>query len=470
MSRWFYRIRNEQFGPVTDLGLAALLADGTVRPTDHVRAENETAWRPASEALSMRASEPAPLSADEWSADDLDAFSVQGDPGVATSDDLDDLLSDADANPDSSDLDRMLAPSSSAEAVRTRAKARPAAFDGEGWYYKSLGQELGPVGFSDLQHLALSGELATNDFVRPGEKGAWQRAGRVDKLFPEGYQADESKLKEAAAKVAVSSQRLGERGIAKLHEESATPEPKPRAVAGKEEKKPSRKKARKAASREAKAEAEDLAASILAEEADDEEEAPPRRSYAAAPARPATAAMTETMSAPTAPTPLPPTRPFTPPVSAPPAFQRGPRKSSISLPSIRLDGLAGPKALIAVAIVALCAGGFFVPWSSLMAFGGGSAGKHYDKATAMWTEIKQLHEKKASAAEWKALEDKLTPDINASLAELRPHTRANKAAQSMYLFEKYGLQAILASGAKTEEALYQKAEDYLAQAKQHLGK
>ena len=52
------------------------------------------------------------------------------------------------------------------------------------WWFKSLGEEFGPLEFSDLQEAARTGTLTKKDAVREGGQGAWRRADSVSSLFP----------------------------------------------------------------------------------------------------------------------------------------------------------------------------------------------------------------------------------------------------------------------------------------------
>lgn len=513
MPQWYYRIRKEEFGPVADLQLAALLADGTLRPTDEVRADGEFKWRPASAALSFHAS--SATAADEWSANDLDSMLAGGNaPAEAGVDDLDQLLAGAEDSADSLDLDRMLAPSAATSTVspgsrRTPAAPVPAAApedESDMWFYKSLGQELGPVPYAEIENLARNGELSPKDYIRPGRNGAWQRAGRISGLFADDYEQEQARLKEAAAKIALSSQRLGERAFVALQaqasmpevedeaaaepveaeapeepeeEAAAVPEPVAEAVeppsvstsksrrALKSEKQEQRKKISKKAAQKS----EDLAADLLSEFEDEEpEERPaartaPTRARAAEPVE-SDAATTPTRSNMSMPTPAPPTRTFTPPPPTPSSasgFKKAPRSMKFALP---FDGKQG---MIGAVVVLVLVGGYFAPWGSL--FGASPGPKLFERATVMWGKVKMLHEnKKAKEADWEKLETELVTTINLHLAELKPYTRKNNLAASLYLFERDGLQNILSKGAKASDEDFKQAEDYLLEAKKHMPK
>lgn len=53
----------------------------------------------------------------------------------------------------------------------------------DGWYYKSFGEEFGPVTFDELVNLAKNHVLLSDDEVRFGETSAWRRAGSMGQLM-----------------------------------------------------------------------------------------------------------------------------------------------------------------------------------------------------------------------------------------------------------------------------------------------
>lgn len=484
MAKWFYRVRNEEYGPVPDLGLAALLADGTLGPTDEVRMDGEFEWRPASAALSFHA---AQASSDSWSAGELGDLLGEETPVVharhrgANAAPMDDVILDP-AVAGADDLDSLLGEERPVVAApRKKPAPAPTADDapGEpGWFYKSFGQEIGPVPYSEIVRLAQEHELHPNDFVRPGEAGAWQRAGRIAGLFPDDHAQSQAQLKEAAAKVALSSQRFGEKGMAALEAEianpeaQAEPEPEPDSEPAPPKKEP--KSGKKKRTREKIKDADEFAASVLSEEV--EEETPPPRSRAEVPSEPRPAARTydassvETRPMTAQPTPMPPTRSFTPP-PPPPAvagFKRGPRSKSssggggISLPfDLKQAG-------IAAAVVLVLAGGYFIPWGSVLKSGDGPAPEIYHRAAFMWGKIRVLRDdKKAKQPDWEMLESELVTNINLQLAELKPYS--TELATNLVKFEE-GMKSILAEGKSHSADLYKETEGYLDKAKAALPK
>lgn len=495
MANWYYRIRNQEFGPVADLGLAALLADGSLRPTDEVRMDGEYEWRPASASLSLHASQAV---TQEWSEGELDHMLVAEAPvarsrashhitdvSSADADDLDQLLAD-DTIAGEADLS-MLA----TEEPPLPKRVRPAAaiisdpepeeqFDGPAWFYKSLGQEIGPVAHAEILHLVENGELTPNDFVRTGAGGAWQRAGRISGLFPDNYAETQARLKDAAAKLGVSSQRLGEKGLAALAAEIDKPTPPPAPVEERTSQK-SKKKTKKGA-RPKITDADDYAASILAEETEEDTPRPRARtevrSHVPATEHESPSApdipSTETRPLNAVKTPLPPTRSFTPPPAAPSTngFKRGPAKKSssggggFSLPfELPFDS---KKSMIVGAVILALVGGYFLPLRSMLGLGYGSAPMIYNQAAFMFGKIRALREdKKAKQEDWEMLKSELSANINRHLGELK--SSSGSLASNLVKCEEC-LQEILDKGKSHPPELYEKAKTALQDAKKALPK
>lgn len=57
------------------------------------------------------------------------------------------------------------------------------------WFFKAMGQEVGPVSSAQLRSQALAGTIAADTWVRHGADGKWVLAERVKGLFAEGGQA-----------------------------------------------------------------------------------------------------------------------------------------------------------------------------------------------------------------------------------------------------------------------------------------
>jgi hypothetical protein len=53
----------------------------------------------------------------------------------------------------------------------------------DGWFYQVIGQEIGPVAFTELQQLARDGKISPETLVRRAEGSRWLLAERVSGLF-----------------------------------------------------------------------------------------------------------------------------------------------------------------------------------------------------------------------------------------------------------------------------------------------
>jgi hypothetical protein len=489
MARWYYEVAGRETGPVPETKIVWLLSKGSLAVSDRIRLESEEAWRSLDEVPEFAAAvnkvggaptQPAETGdSGEWSDNDLDSMLGEEAPVVARRGEAqsfraasaaDRALSDS-AEADLTDLDSMLSGIGEAPAGASRkpAAAAQVAADDQ-WYYKSFGQEMGPVSFADVSQMAEDGVLHSDDYVRKGETGAWQRAGRMPQLKFANLDGDKDRLKDSVASFTLSSQRFGERGLEAMKKKAAeetveeeiddeaeveaeAPEPvKPK-------KPPKRRKRRPGES------ADDFAAALLEEEAALSPPTP-RPSYrdyqpsgqspaaANAPADPGVAAAAPAMSAP---------RPvFTPPPAAP-AFQRGPSKSSGGAKFNFDPKMAG----IAGGVLAIALAGYFIPWKSFL---GGPGKADYEVVAAMFGRLKVLHEKKAGQSDWDAAKKEMEPEIKKSLASLRPMTRTNIVAKKLYVFQADGLKPILADGAGAKDELFEEAEGLLTLAKKVVDK
>src|SRR5262245_38767718 len=69
------------------------------------------------------------------------------------------------------------------ENKRVQLSSTNASSNDESWYFKKLGQELGPLNFEDLVEAARKHTVEPADLVRLGETGDWQRADAVPGIF-----------------------------------------------------------------------------------------------------------------------------------------------------------------------------------------------------------------------------------------------------------------------------------------------
>src|SRR5579885_2844625 len=102
--------------------LRSLIDVGTLSEADEVRAEGESAWISAGQALASTGSQ-----------------------AVATADDSGAAQDEDDAQ----------------------------------WYCRVAGQELGPLTFDDLLRFAENGELTADEEVKYGEHAKWRRVGSI---------------------------------------------------------------------------------------------------------------------------------------------------------------------------------------------------------------------------------------------------------------------------------------------------
>jgi hypothetical protein len=131
--QWYYRVLNQQLGPVDFEGLFDLVMEGNLRPDDEIRESDQTAWQRADSLVGLF-------------PDDL---SEDAAPPAATHEELAEDSEDAE------------------------------------WYFKMDDQELGPVTFERLVQMAHSGRLQRADPIRPTKLGNWMAAESMVGLFPE---------------------------------------------------------------------------------------------------------------------------------------------------------------------------------------------------------------------------------------------------------------------------------------------
>ncbi len=111
---WYYKLLGEETGPLTFRALRELAADGHLAPEDEVRSSTSQ-WKPAAEIPEL------------FQPGDVD------EPELATNLDLDMLLTASSVPVKTSSKRQAL------DAAKAAANAPPPR-----WYYKLLGQEMGP--------------------------------------------------------------------------------------------------------------------------------------------------------------------------------------------------------------------------------------------------------------------------------------------------------------------------------------
>lgn len=144
---WYYRVLNQEMGPVDFEGLFDLVVEGNLRPDDDIRKQEETDWQRADSLVGLF---PDDMFGDTEAADDVDV--------------------EDDEEPE--------------------------------WYLKHEGKESGPVTFGRLVKMAADGKLQRTDQIRLTKLGSWMDAESMVGLFPE---PEEPELEPAAATVPASN-------------------------------------------------------------------------------------------------------------------------------------------------------------------------------------------------------------------------------------------------------------------------
>ncbi len=189
---WHYRMDGTVLGPVHFADLQGLAAIGRLQPTHEVRRHQDAHWQRVQDVAGLLPGGAAPLSdntADDASEHDLDAMLSGPSAGmlepVDVSDhDLEGLLAGAestDTDDDlTSDLDAMLATNAGGDVGIGRASRQAGA---NRWYYRHLGQMLGPVDLDGLMDLCAAGKLTPADEIRLTHSSDWERADSIVGLF-----------------------------------------------------------------------------------------------------------------------------------------------------------------------------------------------------------------------------------------------------------------------------------------------
>lgn len=191
MSQWYYQLLGEEFGPVSTESLRLLAADGTLGPTDLVRAAASADWK---------------------------SLADTGIPDADTADiitDLDELnfkFEESHANPA-----RRSPKNHRPQNAENTVSAEPL------WYHQFAGQVLGPVPLSELLQLAESGGLSDADKVRCGQSADWQSAGDVPELSAVFLLGSDP----AASAGPVASSSAGRTLFAQVAERMPAPKPAP---------------------------------------------------------------------------------------------------------------------------------------------------------------------------------------------------------------------------------------------------
>ena len=161
---WLYRRFGDEFGPVSFETLQELRQSGQLDDDDLVRKTSEKEWRMAATLPDAEPATDLDLDVAKLlaAAEDASARQIR-----EQNSHLDQIFSDGRRN---------FAPGIAARPASDEAPAT--------WYYRSLGQVLGPFSFEALKEMASLGSLDRSDDVREGENGVWLSAKRLPELFP----------------------------------------------------------------------------------------------------------------------------------------------------------------------------------------------------------------------------------------------------------------------------------------------
>lgn len=172
----FCRTRTEELGPMRYDRLIGLARTGRLGRRDQVRIGAQGQWVEARSVVGLFdvpvKSASVPGGATSEAASILDSFEIVADPtprqARAPRPAPEPLLQLVDEGFDGED---------------DVAPVGVADVDAQ-WHCRVLGQEIGPIGWTDLRELVESRQLGPNDRVRKGQSVAWVPAATIDNLFP----------------------------------------------------------------------------------------------------------------------------------------------------------------------------------------------------------------------------------------------------------------------------------------------
>ncbi len=143
---WYYKLLGEETGPVAFAALRELASAGHLASDDEVRTSTSS-WKRVAEVPELFGGEDSE------------------EPELATGFDLDMLLAPSSSKPIHLSAKRQ------AQQAAVAAAAAPVVE----WYYTLLGQEMGPASTEEILQLIQDGSLQGEDTVRLQKTGAWQR-------------------------------------------------------------------------------------------------------------------------------------------------------------------------------------------------------------------------------------------------------------------------------------------------------
>ncbi|MFO1092599.1 MAG: DUF4339 domain-containing protein [Planctomycetaceae bacterium] len=202
----YCRTRTEELGPMSFERLAGLARTGRLGRRDQVRIGAQANWvearsvaglfeepKKAAPQSSRAATEPAPQA--DQPVESLDDFQVVADPTAGKPPARREEFVPAARMEDDVRLvpAPLVSPSSPAADVANEPEVPNTLAQ---WHCRVLGQEVGPIGWSDLRELVESRQLGPNDRVRKENSIAWVPAATIDDLFPKRAKPDKKKKKQ----------------------------------------------------------------------------------------------------------------------------------------------------------------------------------------------------------------------------------------------------------------------------------
>ncbi|MDB5388803.1 MAG: hypothetical protein JWM11_4449, partial [Planctomycetaceae bacterium] len=154
--QWYYQAFGQDFGPLSLDELAQMLHEGELAGEDLVREGTRGAWNAAAgfKVLTEKANSIALETAEV--ATDIDSFLLLDEKNDSPSGSESDAF--ADINAFEFDDNEKPAPKHEKPGSRTE-RPSPKTDTREVWYFQSLGQEFGPVPFTELLEMASRGEV-----------------------------------------------------------------------------------------------------------------------------------------------------------------------------------------------------------------------------------------------------------------------------------------------------------------------
>jgi len=447
---WLYRRFGDDFGPVSLETLHELRASGHLDDDDLVRKTSSNEWQPA-------ATLPA---VDKSSNFDLDVSNLLAGAEIASAHHL---------RGEEAHRDSLLA----FGRRNFVPGAREAEQEVSSWYYRTLGQVMGPFSFEALKELAHGGTVDRSDDVREGEDGVWLSAKRLPELFPkkkpgEGLSSAEMDTVEPQRPEWICRVDGDERGPMTLGDLQKL------VASGQIERKDMIRRAGGSAwvhaqdipglkfaapVRESLASAATPAPAAQRKSDPARDSLPPSKESAeiaaAAIPRPTSATSVPAYTPPATSSSYPPAAytpqpAYRPPVAPPPPPARSRSSSgpswSFSLPSGMVDQLKNPKLLGGIGACLLVVVLLFVP----KFFMGSPGAKEFALVQEIWTEIDGAIKTNAPDATFKAISDKHLAEVKALKKQIEPRASAqNRLAQIVLYCARDHLPKIL-GGADAE--------------------